>query len=79
MQTRQETTVHDKAVPTMLAQQQSRDLTAAEQSEIARVAALQGDHERLEAAHLRFQQQLRQRAAHRSTMTRTKAAGTNMT
>jgi hypothetical protein len=57
----------------MLAQQQTRDLTLAEQSEIARVAALQGEHERLEAAHLRYQAQLRQRAARRSTTA--KAAG----
>ncbi len=76
MQTRQETTVHDKAVPTMLAQQQSRDLNMAEQSEISRVAALQSEHERLEAAHLIFQAQLRQSAAHRSAFaTQIKGAG----
>jgi hypothetical protein len=56
----------------MLAQQQSRDLSTAEQSEISRVAALQSEHERLEAAHLRFQAQLRQR---RTSATEAKAAG----
>lgn len=63
-QTQKETVVHDKALPTMLVQQELRSKSALAHSErkaISRVAELEAEHDRLEASHRDFLVKLQHR------------------